>query len=85
MLRIMCCGRPCFERLLQRKSLASKYLKSCGRPCFERLLQHTKEYNKDTFSCGRPCFERLLQQPAMWNYHNVVVEDLVLKGYYNRC
>ena len=33
--------------------------------------------------CGRPCFEGLLQQIPSTSIGNNVVEDLVLKGYYN--
>ena len=33
--------------------------------------------------CGRPCFERLLQLNLNGAMVNLVVEDLVLKGYYN--
>ena len=33
--------------------------------------------------CGRPCFEGLLQHNIVQIYFLLVVEDLVLKGYYN--
>ena len=33
--------------------------------------------------CGRPCFERLLQLSSYRLLSSLVVEDLVLKGYYN--
>mgnify|MGYP004688341361 CR=1 FL=1 len=33
--------------------------------------------------CGRPCFERLLQLSTKTKFFSEVVEDLVLKGYYN--
>ena len=34
-------------------------------------------------SCGRPCFEGLLQRFWFYIHLRNVVEDLVLKGYYN--
>lgn len=62
MLRIICCGRPCFERLLQLISPPYMVRLCCGRPCFERLLQLVFFYCHQLARCGKPCFEGLLQQ-----------------------
>ena len=56
----------------------------CGRPCFEGLLQLFWLYNKKHLRCGRPCFEGLLQRVSLSFVSIIVVEDLVLKGYYNK-
>ena len=83
MLRIMCCGRPCFERLLQLLCSQTEHRKGCGRPCFERLLQ---------LVCNIYIISIVVEDLVLKGYYNVgtksflhgiVVEDLVLKGYYN--
>ena len=55
----------------------------CGRPYFEGLLQHSSLSFCCLLSCGRPYFEGLLQQQQFKGRQAQVVEDLVLKGYYN--
>ena len=55
----------------------------CGRPYFEGLLQHLQVCFQHILRCGRPYFEGLLQQQQFKGRQAQVVEDLVLKGYYN--
>ena len=84
MLRIMCCGRPCFERLLQlikRKGAIVNVV--------EDLV--LKGYYNSFVIIILLCF--VVEDLVLKGYYNqfwmphgkqYVVEDLVLKGYYNQ-
>ena len=79
----MCCWRPHFEGLLQLKQAAEPKIAGCWRPHFEGLLQQMVQRLWTTESCWRPHFEGLLQHCQYTSEIFVVVEDPILRGYYN--
>ena len=72
-----------FWKVITTELITEKTIQSCWRPYFERLLQLFRGLFGGRNCCWRPYFERLLQPLVIFALLKSVVEDLILKGYYN--